>query len=139
MHIAYLLGGFAALILLSFQLSARQGKVFHPEVVASLFGLPLLTCQKRRWNELVTVREERPYVGTREAYLEGRLCAYFLFGLFAVKMNRYRREIPINTLTRVMFLGESLKADGVDAAFPANLAYGKDQGKGGRMFGGAGL
>jgi hypothetical protein len=137
MHVAILLGGFAVLILLAFQFSARRGKVFGKEVKFAVFGFPVVTVEKRRWNELVTVREVRPYVGTREAYLECRQSGDFFLGI-AVWVEQHRREVETNSLIRVMCLGDSLNAEEVDAAFPAHLAYGKQLGRGGRMFG-AGL
>ena len=126
--------GIGAAALLWTQFFGRMGKHFGTDVLVSIFGVPLLTRRKYRSNELRTVRESFPYVGTREAYLECRTASYMLLGLL-VRFEYREVEIPTNTLIPVMLLGDSISKESLDACFPAYLAYGKDVGKGMAMIG----
>ena len=116
-------GIIALLCLLSLQFTARCGKLFGEDVLKSVLGIPLLTRKKYRWNELLTVRERYPYVGTRDAYVEARAATYTLFGLIVVYVKQYRIEIETNTIISVMTVGSSISGAQLNSYFPTHLAY----------------
>jgi len=117
------------------QFAAVGAKPFGTQVLKSAGPLQLLTRRAHRWNELTQIREQRPYVGYREAYLENRSAVYYVFDLVPVFFRFYQVEISMNDIIRVMTIGDSLDGKKLDKHFPDHLAYGEHLGKGDRMRG----
>jgi hypothetical protein len=133
MHLLWVPVGLAIVYFLACQGIGRHGKRFGTDMLVSFMGVPLLTRGKYRWNELLTVREQRPYVGTRDAYIEGRAATYLLFGFLVVWFNQRRIEIPMNRVISVMCVGDSIDGKALDRSFPGYLSYPRALGKGASM------
>jgi hypothetical protein len=130
----YLLGIFCVYALVVHYVAVGT-EPFGSEAIKAVGPLKLLTRRAHRWNELTQVREQRPYVGYREAYLENRSAVYYLFDLVPVFFRLYQVELAMNDVIRVMTIGDSLDGKKLDTYFPDHLAYGGSLGKGNRMHG----
>lgn len=142
MNPLYMLGVLLILPLLAsltLVLSLMTKSSYNPSTTFGWLGMTILSRKAYRWNELRTVRESFPYVGTREAYVENRAAVYFLFSVIPIWFRRFQIEVETNLLINVMTLGSQINGDSMDQNFPPYLAYKKDLGKSTSFFQGEGL